>query len=359
MEEQRNLQNDWQNNWQNDWQSNRQNNPQNNPQKAEVTEEEMREVYEEMRTPVKYGMVLCEEGADIDCANVIRLEDGTWRMLYARHVPGQGEREGYETWMAKSEDLLHWEVEGKVLSQKESGWDCLQADGGFGLLNPQWEGAQDLEKYDGKYWITYIGGSLPGYETDPLQIGLAWSEDLEPDHWVQEENPILRMDDADAREFERATLYKSTIVHDTKESLGYPFVMYYNAKQKGVWVERIGMAVSKDMKNWQRYGEGAVVDMGIEDRWNISGDPQIIRYKNLWVMHYFVGVGAGAYDTFACSKDLVNWKKWEGEPLIQPSEDYDKTFAHKPYVLKYNGKVYHFYCAVGDQGRGIALAVSE
>ena len=44
---------------------------------------------------------------------------------------------------------------------------------------------------------------------------------------------------------------------------------------------------------------------------------------------------------------------------IQPGEPYDKTYAHKPWVLKYNGAVYHFYCAVGDQGRAIALATSK
>lgn len=323
-----------------------------------VTQQEMQEVYQEMRTPVKYGMVLCEEGADIDCPNVFRVKDGTWRMIFARHVPGV-QREGYETWMAKSRDLLHWEVEGKLLSQKEEGWDCLQADGGLCLLDPEWGGTQDAETYDGKYWMTYIGGSLPGYETDPLQIGIAWSETLAPGSWTQAPEPILRMDDPDARSFERATLYKSTVLRDPQERLDYPFVMYYNAKQKGVWVERIGMAVSRDMIHWERYGTGAVIDQGIEDRWNISGDPQIIRYKDLWVMHYFVGVDAKAYDTFACSRDLVHWTKWEGEPLIQPSAEFDKTFAHKPYVLKYKGRVYHFYCAVGNCGRGIAVAVSE
>ena len=41
------------------------------------------------------------------------------------------------------------------------------------------------------------------------------------------------------------------------------------------------------------------------------------------------------------------------------SESYDKTHAHKPWVIKHNGVVYHFYCAVGDRGRGIALATSK
>lgn len=323
-----------------------------------ITEAEMKAVYEEMKTPVKYGMVLQEEGADIDCPNVIRLEDGTWKMVYARHVPG-AEREGYETWIARSRDLLHWEPEGRILAQRESGWDCLQADGGLCLLNPQWEGEQDVQRFEGKYWMTYIGGNLPGYEPDPLNMGLAWSSDLFPGTWEREEKPILRIDDPDVRDFEKATLYKSTVLWDKEEQLGYPFVMYYNAKQEGIWVERIGMAVSRDMHNWIRYGDGAIIDQGVEDRWNISGDPQIIRFEDLWVMHYFVGIGNSAFDTFACSRDLVHWTKWEGQPLISPSESYDKTFAHKPYVLKYEGIVYHFYCAVGRKGRGIAVACSR
>ncbi len=323
-----------------------------------ISKKEMEAVYQEMKTPLKYGMVLWEEGADIDCPNVIRLSDGTWRMIYARHVPG-AEREGYETWMAKSTDLLHWETEGKLLAQREEGWDALQADGGLCLLNPQWEGSQNVETFEGKYWMTYIGGNLPGYETDPLQMGMAYSADLTPGSWERLLDPILRQDDIDARDFERKTLYKSTVLYDREKTLGYPFVMYYNAKQEGVWVERIGMAVSRDMRHWRRYGNGAVIDLGIEDRWNISGDPQIIRYGNLWVMHYFVGKGNTAYDTFACSRDLYHWTRWEGEPLISPSESFDKTFAHKPYVLKYEGCVYHFYCAVGEKGRGIAVALSK
>ena len=45
--------------------------------------------------------------------------------------------------------------------------------------------------------------------------------------------------------------------------------------------------------------------------------------------------------------------------LIAPSEPWDKTFTHKPWLLKHDGVVYHFYCAVGDEGRVIALATSK
>jgi hypothetical protein len=47
--------------------------------------------------------------------------------------------------------------------------------------------------------------------------------------------------------------------------------------------------------------------------------------------------------------------------LIAPSEPWDTPFAHKPWLIKHDGVVYHFYCAVGgkEQHRAIALATSR
>jgi hypothetical protein len=53
------------------------------------------------------------------------------------------------------------------------------------------------------------------------------------------------------------------------------------------------------------------------------------------------------------------WTKWTGPDLIAPSEPWDQQYAHKPWVVRANGIVYHFYCAVGNEGRVIALATSK
>ena len=37
------------------------------------------------------------------------------------------------------------------------------------------------------------------------------------------------------------------------------------------------------MKRWIRYGKDPVIDNGK----GISGDPQIVRMDDVWVMHYF------------------------------------------------------------------------
>jgi (4-O-methyl)-D-glucuronate---lignin esterase len=319
-----------------------------------VPHERMQQVFDEVKTPFKYGIVAHPgPNESLDCPNVFRFGD-KWYMVYVSIK----NRVGYETYLAESTDLLHWKWQGKVLAFAKSGWDQWQADGSIALVDPTWGGSVELHQFDGKYWMSYFGGNKKGYETDPLSLGLAWTTTPDkPVEWHRlKENPVLGPNQSDARPFERATLYKSQILWDKSESLGYPFVMYYNGKQQGRGIERIGMAVSKDLVHWTRYGKEPVIDNGS----GISGDPQIVRMGDLWVMFYFGAFWQpGAFDTFACSYDLVHWTKWDGPHLIESSEPWDKTFAHKPWIIKHDGVVYHFYCAVGSKGRAIALATSK
>ena len=317
----------------------------------------MQQVYDEAKTPFKYGVVLKGGGSNelVDCPSVFRSGEH-WYMMYVAIT----NKVGYQTFLAQSDDLLHWTKLGKILPSSQSGWDAWQADAGIALADFRWDGTHELEQFDGKYWLSYIGGAKQGYETDPLSLGIAWTHQPSwPRAWHRlKQNPVLAPSQPDARSFETKTLYKSQIIHDASESLGWPFVMYYNAKFKNGF-EQIGMAVSRDLVNWNRYGTNSVVVNGEAKKNGISGDPQIVKIGDVWVMFYF---GAGwqpkAFDTFACSYDLVHWTKWIGPNLIEPSEPFDRTYAHKPWVLKYKGVVYHFYCAVGDQGRVIALATS-
>lgn len=325
---------------------------------APLDDATMQRVYAEVKTPYKYGVVLRGDSTNqmVDCPSIFR--DGTnWFMMYVAISNGVG----YETFLASSSDLLNWKKRGKILSFTQTGWDAWQADGGLALVNCEWEGNHALEQYDGKYWLSYIGGARQGYETDPLSIGMAWSKSpTEASEWTRHaQNPVLGPQDSDAREFERKTLYKSTIIHDREQRLGAPFVMYYNAKVKNGY-ERIGMALSTNLVNWTRFGTNCVLANGEEQRNGMSGDPQIVKIGAVWVMFYFgAGWGPQAFDTFAASRDMVNWTRWTGPKLVAPSEPWDKTYAHKPWVLKHEGVVYHFYCAVGTEGRVIGLATSK
>ena len=316
-----------------------------------VPQDVMERVYEQVRTPCKYGVILTgAEGAKVDCPSVFRHGD-EWYMVYIIF-----DGSGYETALAQSEDLLHWRPLGKILRFRPGAWDAKQAAGFIALQDHAWGGSYKLRRHEDRYWLSYIGGALEGYETDPLAIGMAWTTDpTQPVEWTRLDGPVLSRDQPDVREFETVTLYKSNVIYDEAKTLGYPFVMFYNGKRaKGH--ECIGMAVSKDMRRWTRFGRDPVIDNGS----GISGDPQIVRMGDLWVMYYFGAFWKPrAFDTFACSYDLVHWTKWEGPHLIEPSEPWDETYAHKPWVLKHGDVVYHFYCAVGNRGRVIALATSR
>jgi hypothetical protein len=138
--------------------------------------------------------------------------------------------------------------------------------------------------------------------------------------------------------------------------------MFYNARGDSLkphrGAERIGMAVSDDMLNWIRFQNDPVIN----HHRGISGDAVIQRIDDIYVMFYFGAFWEGtegAFNRFACSYDLKNWTDWDGPDLIAPGEPYDELFAHKSSVIKYDGIVYHFYCAVNNQhDRGIALATS-
>jgi len=329
------------------------------PESRVVDTNTLRQIYDEVKTPFKYGVVIQGAGTNelVDCPSIFRSDDH-WYMMYVAIT----NKIGYQTFLARSDDLLHWQKLGKILSfTQTNAWDAWQADGGIALGDYRWTGSHTLEKFDGKFWLTYIGGAKQGYETDPLSLGLAWTKNpTQVKEWNRRaENPVLSPTQADARSFETKTLYKSQIIHDEAQSLGWPFVMFYNAKYKNGY-EQIGMAVSRDLVNWSRYGTNSVIVNGEAKKNGISGDPQIVKIGDVWVMFYF---GAGwqpqAFDTFACSYDLVHWTKWTGAHLVEPSEPYDKAYAHKPWVVKWDGVVYHFYCAVGTEGRVIALATSR
>ncbi len=319
----------------------------------DVSPEKMEEIFNEIKTPFKYGIVVQHPDTTkmVDSPTIFRKND-IWYMTYIV-FDGQG----YETWLSKSDDLLNWESKGKILSFTENSWDANQKAGYVSLITIDWGGDYSVENYLDNFWMTYLGGNTTGYEAGTLKIGMATSTSLtEATVWNTTNAPLLSPEDEEARWFDNKTIYKSLVIRDSKEHTGYPFVMYYNAKGDTADYESIAMAVSNDMKTWKRYGENPVITR----HEGICGDAQIAKIGDVYVMFYFGAFWKpGAFERFACSYDLINWTDWKGEDLIASSEPYDETYAHKPWVIKWNGVVYHFYNAVGKSGRVIAVATSK
>ena len=334
--------------------------------KGVVPQKVMQDVYEEVKTPYKYGLVVVpgDDTKKVDCPTVFR-KGNSWFMSY---IVFDGR--GYETWLAKSADLLNWKALGKLMSFSKDTllWDAHQKAGYVALQDPTWGGSYEWQKYNGKYWMSYFGGNTRGYEAGLLSLGIAYTNEdpTKPHEFKRLPKPILTSTDKDVRWWENKKQFKSTVIWDKKKTTGYPFVMYYNANGdtainnvKTRWFERIGMAVSNDMVNWKRFKEEPVM----HHTTGITGDAVIQKIKNVWVMFYFGAFWEprkDAFNRFACSYDLVNWTDWNGEDLINSTEEYDARFAHKSFVVKHKGVVYHFYNAVNKKDRrGIAVATSK
>ncbi|SFD25149.1 glycoside hydrolase family protein [Spirosoma endophyticum] len=330
---------------------------------APVSDAQMQRIYAEVKTPFKYGLVMtpADNLRKMDCPTVFK-KGKRWYMTYLIY-----DGRGYETWLAKSNDLLNWETMGRIMSFSDSTqWDANQKAGYNALQNYQWGGNYELQKYQNRYWLSYIGGAARGYEAGDLSIGIAstMQDPAKVHEWQRQSKPVLTAKDADTRWWENRKLYKSTVIHDPKKLTGHPFVMYYNANgdttgvNKTRWFERIGMAVSDDMLSWQRFHKEPVMMHPA----GITGDAVIQKIDNLYVMFYFGAFWEdrkGAFNRFAVSTDLVNWTDWTGANLVEPSEPYDDLYAHKSFVMKHKGVVYHFYCAVNKaEQRGIAVATS-
>ncbi len=344
-----------------------------------ISKNVMQKIYDEVKTPYKYGMVVAPEDNyhQIDCPMVYR-EGGKWYMTYVVYNGKDGtDGRGYETWLATSDDLLQWKTLGSLLCYADKGWDMNQRAGYPALIDWTWNGSYEMAKYKGRHWMSYFGGEGTGYEAihKPLNMGMASTKgDITQAHpWETSPSPVLSINDKSAQWWEKLTHYKSTVYWDKNKTLGKPFVMFYNAgginPANQLKAERIGIALSSNMTSWRRLPlrtakrkTGNPVFFH-EAPGIITGDAQIVKFPHYYVMFYFSAYNPerkyNAYNTFAVSRDLVNWQDWEGADLVYPSKPYDDMFAHKSYVLKHQGVVYHFYCAVNHAGqRGIAVATS-
>lgn len=334
--------------------------------KKNISSEVIQNIYEEVKTPYEYGIVLEYSGQGsgefdsdlIDNPNVFTIP-GDDKYVYMTYVGHDGS--GYRTGMARSEDLLTWEKIGKVLDNGEPGaWDEYNA-AGYIVKDHNWgEMPTPHRTKDGKYAMTYLASDEPGYEAGIKRAGVAFANKILNDdgtvaQWNRYPDPVL---DASNGEYpyESGTIWKLQAVWDNERQR---YVGFYNAS---TGPEVMCQAYSEDLINWQREEKNPVLNKDVSpsgENWGDShnADADVVRIGDYWVMFYFTSSPGGIIDSFAVSKDMVNWTK-SYLPLTKRNDTYSSTYAHKPCVFKKNGVVYHFYNAVGTEGRLIALDTS-
>jgi predicted GH43/DUF377 family glycosyl hydrolase len=296
------------------------------------------------------------QGVDIPC--IVRHQN-QFQML---HTGFDGI--GYQSALAVSNDLIHWEHKGIVMGRNMAGqWDSVSTSASWILRESN--GLSDLAplKYKGKYWMVYNSYPGFGYESGSAEIGLAYclSEDLLSWHRLSE--PVFTWKNGST--WDRGGLYNTCLIrHENR------FYLFYNAKNtQSPWIEQIGVAVSDDLLTFTRVGSDPVLPVsegGFDSRF--VANPHIVSIEEGWLCFYYGFDGVAAQEGLAFSEDLLHWQKM-GVLLQHGTQGaIDEIHAHKPCMVRWKDTLYHFYCGVGQshenklglhgQSRGICVATN-
>jgi predicted GH43/DUF377 family glycosyl hydrolase len=321
------------------------------------------------RTPHKYHELLLRgtgnpgdfDSKSVDDPIVYRAQD----RFYMLYIGFDGN--GYQTGLAESIDLLHWRRVALVGPRNPaSQWTKYNLAISSILHDKSLRGSGVALKHNGRYLAAWNAYPNSGYEAGAAVIGLATSSDLL--HWELTE-PILHPEDGAS--WEHGGLYRPDILLADDGT----FYLYYNAKtdtlkeQGGGWREQTGVATSRDLRHWTRYGGNPVLANGPHDSPDarFASNPFVVRYGGHYAMFYFGFTYTRprrARELLALGNDPYHFTKVP-EILIDvgPPDSIDETFAHKPSLIYHDGALYHFYCAVSgkypNEVRGIAVARSK
>lgn len=161
----------------------------------------------------------------------------------------------------------------------------------------------------------------------------------------------------DGAEWERGGLYKPFIA-----LIGDTFHVFYNAKTEGeTWHEQIGVVTSRDLKNWTRHSGNPIIRNGWGRDARFAADPFVVSHRGQWALFYYGLSRTGQTSELVAVGSPLDWTK-TGEVLIESgaAESIDAKYAHKPAMFYSGGDLHHYYCAVdASDRRGITVARSR
>lgn len=319
------------------------------------------------RTPYRYGKLVLAASSEAGAFDSKSVDDpfvfyhnDAFHMLYIGF-----DGTGYQTGLAKSSDLVHWERVACVARRDpKSKYTRYNVALSCIVREDELTSPGRLKKVHGRYLGAWNAYPNAGYEEGAAVIGLAWSDDLL--HW-ELTDPILFP--KDGAPWEHGGLYRPNLIEDDGV-----FCLYYNAKTDtlpkssgGGWHEQTGVATSRDLKQWTRYAGNPILRNGDRNSPDarFASNPFVVKYKHLSGMYYFgYDWKSKARELLAVGHDRYHFTK-VNEVMIDVGAPgtVDETFAHKPSVIFHDNALYHFYCAVSgkwpNEVRGVSVARSK
>lgn len=265
---------------------------------------------------------------------------------------------GYRTFLAKSLNYISWQPLGEVMGFGPEG---VFDHGGVsfgGLLFDSYD--VNAPRFLKKHKEKYWAL----YGCYPRQGGYELRPGAEGLAWSEDGISWTRASDKailtieQAEQWEKSCIYQPWLV----ENDGLYFNFYNAAEEE---YEQLGLATSKDLFNWKRYSGNPIIknrEGGYDEIF--ASDGKVFWDEDHWVMIYF-GVDADrfAHIMVAFSKDLFNWIA-APEPLHRAGDHpgrLDQRYAHKVSLVYDANKDTYFmyYCAVSDNKRAIGLLISK
>ncbi len=119
--------------------------------------QQMEEIYERLKTPFKFGPVIKLEDSYTDSPSVFFWQGRYY--MYFISILKDCSVSGYETHLAVSDDLKHWEILGTVLKRgSEKRWDSNQVAGYASYLPINYGETPEMKDINGCFYLPYLGG---------------------------------------------------------------------------------------------------------------------------------------------------------------------------------------------------------
>jgi len=128
-------------------------------------------------------------------------------------------------------------------------------------------------------------------------------------HWQEQGNLDIRLSSGDP--IPKGPYGTPTVIKE-----GDAWYLFYERDDLGIWLAR-----STDLKVWINVQDEPVLRMGPEkyDQYAVAMD-QVIKYKGFYYGYYHASAFKDWHEwssDVAVSKDLVHWKKYRGNPIVQ------------------------------------------
>lgn len=230
-------------------------------------------------------------------------EEGLYKMWYSGYQEGDTavKQLGYAT----SADGINW----KRYSKSP-------------VFHEKWTEDVFVIRHDGNYYLFAEGrNDIAHFMTSPDGI-----------HWKEEGDLIIRQTAG-----EKIPGPYGTPVVWTEDGKWY---LLYERNDLGIW-----LATSEDLINWTNIQDEPVIQMGPEryDAGAVAAN-QVVRYNDRYYLYYHGSTNPNWADpdehavwssNMAVSDDLVHWKKYPGNPIVEGD--------HSSPILVFDGERYRLY----------------